>query len=152
MTLSKVLRWDPFRELEEMSQRLNRFLAGHDEKQPEAEEALTMADWSPSVDVSETETEFEITAELPGIQKEDLKVTLEEGVLTLEGERRNDQQAEGYRLHRTERPSGRFFRSFNVPEGVENTDVRAELKDGLLHIHLKKSEVAKPKAIEVQIA
>ena len=79
-------------------------------------------------------------------------MTLEQGVLTLEGERRNDQQAEGHRLHRTERPSGRFFRSFNVPEGVENTDVRAELKDGLLHIHLKKSEVAKPKAIEVQIA
>lgn len=111
-----------------------------------------MADWSPSVDVSETETEFEIMAELPGIQKEDVKVTLEQGVLTLEGERKNDQQAKGHRLHRTGRPSGRFFRSFNVPEGVENTDVSAELKDGLLHIHLKKSEVAKPKAIEVQIA
>ena len=151
MTLSNLLRSDPFRELEEMSQRLNRFLIGHDGKTSEAEETLTMADWSPSVDVSETETEFKITAELPGIQIEDLKVTLEQGVLTLEGERRNDQQAEGHRLHRTELPSGRFFRSFTVPDVVESTNIRAELKDGLLHIHLKKSEDAKRKAIEVQI-
>ena len=148
-----VVRWDPLRELEQMADRLNRVTS-----RPEGgmsgngQEAMTVADWIPTVDISETEAEYTIQAELPGVKKDAVKVTMENGVLTIQGERRQEHTEGGRRHHRIERSYGRFARNFTLPDTVEAGNVRAEYADGMLHLHLPKSEKAKPKQIEVKIA
>lgn len=146
-----LLRVDPFRELEEISKRLNTFLA-RDTRRSDANDTLTAPEWAPPVDITETEAGFEITAELPGVKKEDVKVTIDQGVLTLQGERKDTRDSEGQKIHRTERSYGRFLRSFTLPDSIDRTSVQAECKDGLLHIRLDKSEKARPKAVEVKMA
>jgi len=149
-----IVRWDPFRELEEMSDRLNRMITrpGSAQSAGQAKEVMTVADWSPTVDISETEAEYAIKAELPEVKKEDVKVTVEDGVLTLQGERKQEKEENGKKYHRVERSYGRFVRSFTLPDSVDESKVKAEYADGVLHLHLPKSEKAKPKQIDVKIA
>ena len=146
-----ALGWNPGRELEEMSDRLNRVLTrgarGRNEN-----EAMTVADWIPLVDISETTTEYVIKAEIPEVKKEDVKVTLEHGVLTVQGIRRQEAEEKGKKYHRVERSYGSFVRSFSLPDVVDDAQVQAVFKDGILMLHLPKSEKAKPKAIEVKVA
>jgi HSP20 family protein len=146
-----LVRWDPFRELEDMSERLNRVFT-RPALRPSGKEALTVADWMPTVDISETDAEYLIKAELPEVKKEDVKVTVEEGVLTLQGERRQEKEEKGKKYHRVERSYGSFVRSFTLPESVDEAGVKAEYKDGVLSLHLPKSEKVKPKAIDVKVA
>ena len=143
-----LVRWDPFRELEDMSERLNRVFS-RPSLRNSGKENLTVADWMPTVDISETEGEYLIKAELPEVRKEDVKVTVENGVLTLQGERRQEKEK---RFHRVERSYGSFVRSFTLPESVDESSVKAEYKDGVLNLHLPKSEKVKPKAIDVKVA
>lgn len=149
-----IVRWDPFRELEEMSDRLNRMVTrpGAGQVAAQAKEVMTVADWAPTVDISETEAEYAIKAELPEVKKEDVKVTVEDGVLTLQGERKQEKEEKGKKYHRIERSYGRFVRSFTLPDSVDESKVKAEYADGVLHLHLPKSEKAKPKQIDVKIA
>ena len=140
-----LVRWDPFRELEDMSERLNRVFS-RPSLRSSGKENLTVADWMPTVDISETEGEYLIKAELPEVRKEDVKVTVENGVLTLQGERRQEKEEKGKRFHRVERSYGSFVRSFTLPESVDESSVKAEYKDGVLNLHLPKSEKVKPKA------
>lgn len=147
-----LVRWDPLRELEDMSERLNRMFARPTSTRQNGKEALTVADWIPQVDISEADQEYVITAELPGLRKEDVKITLEDGVLTVQGERKHEKEEKGTRYHRVERSYGSFVRSFTLPDVIEETNVAAEFKDGVLSIRLPKSEKAKPKAIEVKVA
>jgi HSP20 family protein len=148
-----IVRWDPFRELEEMSDRLNRMITrpGSAQSAGQAKEVMTVADWSPTVDISETEAEYAIKAELPEVKKEDVKVTVEDGVLTLQGERKQEKEEKGKKYHRVERSYGRVVRSFTLPDSVDESKVKAEYADGVLHLHLPKSEKAKPKQIDVKI-
>ncbi|HEX5550808.1 MAG TPA: Hsp20/alpha crystallin family protein [Nitrospira sp.] len=146
-----LVRWDPFRELEDMSERLNRVFS-RPSLRNSGKENLTVADWMPTVDISETEGEYLIKAELPEVRKEDVKVTVENGVLTLQGERRQEKEEKGKRFHRVERSYGSFVRSFTLPESVDESSVKAEYKDGVLNLHLPKSERVKPKAIDVKVA
>lgn len=146
-----LVRWDPFRELEDMSERLNRVFT-RPALRTSGKEALTVADWMPTVDISETDAEYLIKAELPEVKKEDVKVTVEEGVLTLQGERRQEKEEKGKKYHRVERSYGRFVRSFTLPESVDEAGVKAEYKDGVLSLHLPKTEKVKPKAIDVKVA
>jgi HSP20 family protein len=146
-----LVRWDPFRELEDMSERLNRVFS-RPSLRSSGKENLTVADWMPTVDISETEGEYLIKAELPEVRKEDVKVTVENGVLTLQGERRQEKEEKGKRFHRVERSYGSFVRSFTLPESVDESSVKAEYKDGVLNLHLPKSEKVKPKAIDVKVA
>jgi HSP20 family protein len=146
-----LVRWDPFRELEDMSERLNRVFS-RPSLRNSGKENLTVADWMPTVDISETEAEYLIKAELPEVRKEDVKVTVENGVLTLQGERRQEKEEKGKKFHRVERSYGSFVRSFSLPESVEESGVKAEYKDGVLNLHLPKSEKVKPKAIDVKVA
>ncbi len=150
--MSTVVRWDPFRELEELSERLNRVFGRPPVRRDNSKEALTVADWIPAVDISESEGEYLIKAELPGVKKEDIKVTLQEGVLTIQGERKQDKEEKGRKYHRVERSYGTFMRSFTLPDSADDSKVSAEFKDGLLSLHVPKSEKAKPKAIEVKVA
>jgi len=147
-----LVRWDPFRELEDMSERLNRVFARPEARAASGKEALTVADWMPTVDISETEGEYLIKAELPEVRKEDVKVTVEDGVLTLQGERRQEKEEKGKKFHRVERSYGSFVRSFTLPESVDEGAVKAEYKDGVLSLHLPKTERMKPKAIDVKVA
>jgi HSP20 family protein len=148
-----LVRWDPFRELEEMSDRLNRVFSRPALRTTgNGKEHLTVADWMPTVDITETEGEYLIKAELPEVKKEDVKVTVENGVLTLQGERRQEKEEKGKKFHRVERSYGSFVRSFTLPESVDENGVKAEYKDGVLNLHLPKSEKVKPKAIEVKVA
>lgn len=146
-----LVRWDPFRELEDMSERLNRMFA-RPALRPSGKETLTVADWIPTVDISENEQEYLIKAELPEVKKEDVKVTVEDSVLTIQGERRQEKEEKGKKYHRVERSYGSFVRSFTLPESVDEGAVKAEYKDGVLNLHLPKSEKVKPKAIDVKVA
>ena len=141
--------WDPFRELEEMSTRLNRLFG-----RPFAglQENLTGFDWTPSIDVSETPTSYLVKAELPGVKKDDVHVEFDDGVLTVEGERRQEKEEKGKRFHKVERAYGKFVRRFALPTEVDGVHAKAEFKDGVLQVHLPKTATAKAKAIEVKVA
>lgn len=115
------------------------------------EENLMVADFIPAVDIFETDKEFVVKAEIPEVKKEDVKLTIEEGVLTIQGERKAEKEEKGKRFHRTERLYGTFLRSFSLPTEVEEAKALAEYKDGMLTLHLPKSERAKPKTIEVKL-
>jgi len=152
-----LIRWDPSRELEDMGERLNRVFAGFGRpglaRASEAgREALTVPDWAPMVDITEIDDEYLIKAEIPEVKREDVKVSVENGVLTLQGERKQEKEEKGKKFHRMERYYGSFMRTFTVPDNVDETKVRAEFKDGVLNVHLPKTEKAKPKAIEVKVA
>ena len=108
--------------------------------------------WNPRVDVSELEDRYEVTAELPGLVKEDVKVTLEDGILTLEGEKRCSEETEKDAFRRTERAYGKFSRSFNLGERVSADKISAAYKDGVLKVALPKTEEVKPKTIEIGVA
>ena len=146
-----LVRWDPFRELEEVSDRLNRMFARPATRAANGKETMIVADWTPSVDISETEGEYQIKAEIPDVKKEDVKVTLEDGVLTIQGERKHEKEEKGKKYHRIERSYGSFVRTFSLPDVIDEDKVKAEFKDGVLNLHLPKSEKAKPKAIDVKV-
>ncbi|MGH7164839.1 MAG: Hsp20/alpha crystallin family protein [Nitrospiraceae bacterium] len=146
-----LVRWDPFRELEEVTEQLNRMFGRPAARRENGKELLTVADWIPIVDISETERAYVIKAELPDVKKDDVKVTLQEGVLTIRGERKQEKEEQGLKYHRVERSYGRFARSFTLPDYVDDTKVKAEFKDGVLSLHLPKSEKTQPKAIEVKV-
>ena len=147
-----LVRWDPFRELEDVSDRLNRMFARPAAPRANGKETMIVADWTPSVDISETEGEYQIKAEIPDVKKEDVKVTLEDGVLTIQGERKHEKEEKSKKYHRIERSYGSFVRTFSLPDVIDEEKVKAEFKDGVLNLHLPKSEKAKPKAIEVKVA
>ncbi|HLP78785.1 MAG TPA: Hsp20/alpha crystallin family protein, partial [Candidatus Paceibacterota bacterium] len=108
--------------------------------------------WSPLVDISEDDKEYRIKAELPEVNKEDVKVTAEAGTLTIMGERKFEKEEKGRRFHRVERAYGTFGRSFSLPDDASPAKVSAEFKDGVLTVHLLKDEKAKPQQIEVKIS
>ncbi|HZN45478.1 MAG TPA: Hsp20/alpha crystallin family protein [Nitrospiraceae bacterium] len=147
-----LVKWDPFRELEEMSNQINRLFVRPSAWQAQSKEAMTVADWTPTVDISETEAEYLIKAELPEVKKEDVKITVEDGVLTIQGERRQETEEKAKKFHRIERSYGRFVRSFTLPDSVDEAGVKAVYTDGVLNLRLPKSEKAKPKQIEVKVA
>lgn len=148
-----VVKWDPFRELEEMSDRLNRvFNRPTLSRTGNGKEIMTAADWSPVVDVLENDKEYVIKAEIPEVKKEDVKITVQDGVLTIQGERKHEAEEKGKRFHRIERSYGSFVRSFSVPDFVDEEKVAAEFKDGVLSLHLPKTEKARPRAIEVKVS
>jgi HSP20 family protein len=116
------------------------------------QEALAIADWAPTVDISETGEEFLIKVELPGVSKQDVNVAIHESVLTIQGERKMEREESGKKYHRVERSYGRFARSFLLPENVDENTVSASHKDGVLNVRLGKVEEAQPKSIEVKVA
>jgi HSP20 family protein len=147
-----LVRWDPFRELEDVSDRLNRMFSRPATQMPSGKETMIVADWTPSVDISETEGEYQIKAEIPDVKKDDVKITLEDGVLTIQGQRKQEKKEQSTKYHRIERSYGSFARTFSLPDVIDVEKVKAEFKDGVLHLHLPKSEKAKPKTIEVKVA
>lgn len=147
-----LVKWDPFRELEDISSRLNRIF-GRTTTRPEPDrEMLATADWTPSVDISETDTAYLVKGEIPGVKKEDVRVTIQDSMLTIQGERKQEKEEKGKKFHRIERSYGSFVRSFRVPDDVDENKVKAEFKDGMINVTLPKSAKAKAKAVEVSVS
>jgi HSP20 family protein len=143
-------RWDAFKDWEDRMAALSGRVPAR--KTGEQKEAMTVAEWAPLVDISEDDKEYLIKAELPEVKKEDVKLTVNEGILTITGERKSEKEEKGKKFHRIERSYGSFMRSFTLPEDSDETKVAAEFKEGILKVHLPKSEQAKPKNIEVKIS
>src|SRR3981189_1520800 len=146
-------RWEPLREMEDLQNRLSSLFGRVPaRRQNGGQEAITVAEWAPLVDIIEDDKEYIIKAELPGVKKEEVKVAVENGVLTISGERKLESEEKNKKYHRVERAYGLFARSFTLPDVADAEKVKAEFKDGELRIHLPKSEKAKTKQIEVNVA
>jgi len=151
--MNAITRWDPFKELDDLQSRLSTlFGRAPVRKDGGKDEAMTVAEWTPLVDIVEDDHEYLIKAEVPEVKKEDVKVTVQNGVLSLVGNRRFVKEENDKKYHRVERAYGSFVRSFSLPEDADENKVSADFKDGVLQVHLPKSEKARPKNIEVKIA
>ncbi|WHZ16312.1 MAG: Heat shock protein Hsp20 [Nitrospira sp.] len=157
--MNTLVRWDPFKiqwnpskERDDLESRLTAILGHRTSTGNGGKEALTVAEWSPLVDIVENEQEYLIKAELPEVKKEDVRLTVEDEVLTISGERKFEKEEKGRKHHRIERAYGSFVRSFSLPEDADGSKVTADYKDGVLHVHLPKSEKAKPKSIEIKVS
>ena len=146
------VKWNPSVELEEISNRLNRIFGRPPARAESGKETLAMADWAPCVDISETDAAYLVNAEIPGVKKEDVRVTIEDGMLTLQGERKMEKESKSNKFHRVERCYGSFMRSFLVPDDADEGKIKAEFKDGMLNITLAKSEKAKPRQVNVSVS
>jgi HSP20 family protein len=147
-----LVKWDPFRELEDVSTRLNRIFGRFPARAESGNQMLAMADWAPSVDISETDTAYLIKGEIPGVKKEDVKVTIEDGMLTIQGERKQEKEEKGKKFHRVECSYGSFMRSFQMPDDADENKVTAEFKDGMINVTLAKSAKAQQKAKTINVA
>jgi HSP20 family protein len=150
--MKPLVTFDPFREMLDGNNRLARLLGLTPGNMDTGREMLTTTEWSPSVDIVEDAKEWLVKADLPEMKKEDMKVTVENGVLTMTGERKLEKEEKNKKYHRVERSYGSFLRSFTLPEEVDATKVAAETKDGVLTVHLPKSAKPAPKAVEVKAA
>ena len=139
-----LVRWSPWRELEDMQRGLSRIL---DDTSFGATEA---SQWVPAVDIRETDNALLVQAELPGIDKKDVKLEVKDSVLTISGERHYEKDVKEENAHRIERSYGKFVRSFSLPTNVDTDKVDAFMNNGILEVRLPKKESAKPKAITVR--
>ena len=147
--MAAVRRYDPFRELASLQERMNRIfddtLSGTSRRD---DEALAPA-WTPPVDVLEKKDRIVLTAELPGFTEDQIRLRFEDGVLTLDGERRFEKELDEARYHCVERSYGRFSRSFRLPANVDEESISATFVNGLLVVELPKREEAGPKSIRI---
>ncbi|OIO56333.1 MAG: heat-shock protein [Alphaproteobacteria bacterium CG_4_10_14_0_2_um_filter_63_37] len=141
-----LVRFDPFRELQQMQTSLGRLFG---ELDPRQGEGLDQDSWSPSVDIVEKKEAIVIQADLPGVKKEDIHVEVNHGLLTIKGERRFEQESEEHNVHRLERRYGSFSRSFSLPDSVDADQIKAAMSDGTLELTLPKIEKAAPKKIDI---
>ena len=150
--MKTLTTWNPFREMEEIQ---NRFFGGgfpsFPIRFPKNGEEFKLPDWSPSVDITEDDQEYLFKADLPETKKDDVKVTIENGILHISGERNTEKEEKKRKFHRLERFFGTFERRFTMPEDADAAKIRAEFKAGVLQVHLPKSPAAKPKPIEVKV-
>ena len=140
--------FDPLREVLELQRSINQlFNSGRT-----TNEDVALSAWTPAVDIFESDNEYVIKLELPEVNRDDVKVNLDDQTLTISGERRieNEDRREGY--HRIERSYGQFYRSFTLPPNVNVEAINAQFKDGVLRLMLPKREQAKPKHIEVKVS
>jgi HSP20 family protein len=150
--MNTLTTWNPLRDLEEMQDRVLRSLGlGTNRRLAEGQQSITTAEWAPSVDISEDDQEYLIKAELPEVKKEDVKVAVENGVVTIKGERKLEKEEKNKKYHRIERSYGSFMRSFSVPEDAAPDKVSADFKEGVLLVRLAKCEEKRPKYIEVAV-
>jgi HSP20 family protein len=143
-----IAKWDPWQEIADRFDRYSRSLS---HPQAGSQKVIATGDWSPRVDIAETDEAFVIKAEIPEVNKEDVKVTVDNGVLTIRGERKQEKEEKGKKFHRVERYYGSFTRSFTLPDNVDETKIKASFKDGMLNLQIHKSEKVKPKVIQVQV-
>ena len=146
-----LIRFEPFREMDGLFARYNPFfsrsVAAHQDSVGEGDSPA----WTPVANISETETAYLIKAELPEVNKEDVKVTVNEDVITISGERRKEAEQQDEKVHRVESFYGNFSRSFRLPENADVAAIQAESRNGVLKVRVPKTPAPKPRTVEVQV-
>lgn len=135
-----IVRWNPWREFDDI---FTNMVASPSEN-------LSRSEWLPAVDISESADDYKIDVEIPAIARDDITVSLKDGVLTVTGERKVEKDAND-KTHRVERQYGRFSRSFRLPENVDEEGIRARSKDGVLYLVVAKKEKEGPRSIDVEV-
>jgi HSP20 family protein len=135
-------KWDPMREFNQLGQRLSSFFEGRNDSSSITGELFDAdtPDWKPACDITEDENEYLVTADLPEVKKDEVKVNIDNGVISISGERKtkSEKKDKSKKYHRIERSYGSYQRSFRLPENVKEESVKAEFKDGVLRVHLPK--------------
>ena len=143
-----LVRLDPRREVEDI---LDLYMKAMRQPRAGSQEVIATGDWAPRVNIIETDKAFEIKAEIPEVNRDDVKVTVHNGVLTIQGERKQEKEEKGKTFHRIERCYGTFTRTFTLPDNVDETEISASFKDGILNLQIQKTEEVKPKSIEIKV-
>ena len=147
-----LIRWDPFGDMDRAFDRMVRGSFGHSPRLSWEGNGGTKLEWAPSADISETEKEYLIRAALPAVKKEDVKVTVDAGIITIEGERKQQKEEKNEKFHRVESMYGNFTRSFSLPEDINVEGIRCDNKDGVLTVHIPKTAAAdKAKAKQIKV-
>jgi HSP20 family protein len=144
-----VTRYDPFRDLRNLQEEVNRLFTGNVGRTFD-DEGIARGSWSPSVDIYENKEQIVLEAELPGMNREDFDLTVENNVITLRGERRFEKKEDTDNYHRVERAYGSFTRSFTLPNTVSGEGASADYRNGVLRVTLPKREETKARRIEVK--
>lgn len=145
-----ITRWRPFRDLVSLQDEMNRLFDDFFAR-PLARPEWTEGVWSPSVDLSETKDNVVIKAEIPGMTKDDVKISIQDNVITLKGEKKQEKEEKDANYHRIERSYGSFCRSFTLPTAIKANKIKATYKDGILNVTLPKTEEVKPKEITINV-
>ena len=144
-----LIRWNPWNEMVSMRERMNALFNDSLFRPDRREDDAGMGLWYPSVDMFEKDDQVVIKAELPGLEKKDINLEINNGVLTLKGERKYDNEVKEGNFYRREMSYGKFIRSFTLPAEVDANQIKAEFQNGLLTVEVPKSEAHKPKQIKV---
>ena len=151
--MNALAHWNQFKELEALHNSLGSLFGRPQAQRLEGqEEPMRVPEWTPLVDISEDAKEYLIKAELPEVRKEDVKITMEDGTLTITGDRKFEKEENGKKYHRVERAYGSFGRNFSLPDDASSAKVTADFKDGVLKVHLAKNEKARPRQVEVSLS
>jgi len=146
----EITAWNPFRQLSTLREEIDRLFESPLSALTEGTQPF-LSGWLPAVDLYQDKDNFTVKAELPGMKKEEIDISLHDGVLTLSGERKSEQKYDTAEVCRSERFLGRFQRTLSLPSLVETEKVKATYKDGILTVVLPKVEEAKPKQIEINV-
>jgi HSP20 family protein len=147
--MMNLVRWNPWREMTGMHNQLNHMFDSPFFRAHRSDEDVSFGLWNPAADLYEKDDRFVIKAELAGVDKDNIAIDLKDGVLTLSGERSEDNEIEEDNYYRRERTYGKFRRAFSLPADVDSDKIKAEFKDGVLQIEVPKPEERKPKQITV---
>ena len=144
-----LIRWEPFGAVDDVFARMPSLFG----RWPRAFETNGEKpfDWAPSIDISETDAEYLLRAELPAVKKEDVRITFDDGTLTLSGERKQKTEEKNEKMHRVETFYGKFSRSFVLPDNADAASIRAESKDGVVTVHVAKAKSEPKKATEIKV-
>jgi HSP20 family protein len=144
--------WEMMRQLASMPDRINRVWTGVHERGAEAEDVTSRGTWQPAVDIYQADgPQVMLKAELPGVRREDINLSVENNTLTIRGERRRDEGIKDEQYQRIEREYGAFARSFTIPNTIDAQNVRAEYRDGILTVVLPIRNEARPRQIQVEV-
>jgi len=143
-----IIRWDPFRDIVTLREKMNRLFEDAVTARGEEKDMISST-WTPSVDIFETENELILTAEVPGVEEDNIEIKIEDNTLCLNGERKFEKETKEENYHRIERSYGSFYRSFTIPRNVDQEKIRAEHDNGVLRISMPKKPESKSKTVKV---
>jgi HSP20 family protein len=143
-----IIRWDPFRDLVTLRDKMNRLFEDAATGRGEEKELISSS-WAPAIDIYEDETQLVLTAEVPGINEKDVEIKIEDNLLSIQGERKLEKETKEENYHRIERAYGSFYRSFTLPNYIDQDKIRAEHENGVLKITMPKKAELKPRKVKI---
>jgi HSP20 family protein len=144
-----ITKWDPFKDFVVLRDRMNRLFEDMVSSPKLEDTGIMQSTWSPAVDIYETENDLVLTAEIPGVEEKDVEIKIEDNTLTLKGERKFEKETREENFHRIERAYGSFYRSFSLPNYIDQDKISADYENGLLKIHMPKKPEVKPRKVKI---